>query len=271
MKHSSFWSRLCVSTMAIALTGCTAIGTKYPTLNDTTDPLQYLKQYVAADERGLINPSLPLTILGLTNIYITKDYPDHTHWKRLWCGDRPYTSFLKEVYLICSANGGNYQENGWCVNPKTNDHLFKVNAYDQGRFCTGTGVHSSLVEGVFPRAGTSYKDPTWVRFVEVYKRAQVKIKLEDQEANAVEKRLEEDAARAERLDYQTRIDVKPGQLLCRYNPMLVDKKFDVSKGILVKKLDSQTYIIELMSSNPSMPKTIKSQNASDWYLCDHPY
>ena len=158
MKLSTLCTFACVVATSLSLTGCNSIGAKYPTIGETSDPFDYLTQYVEADEAGLINPYRALDLEGH---FILKDNSDHTYWKRVWCSKTNLSRFENEIRNVCNANGGDLI-NSFCVHSKSKNILFETSVRYYNLCSNKGGV---TVTGYFPKRGVSYTDSAWQKFV----------------------------------------------------------------------------------------------------------
>ena len=265
MKLTSLCATLCVAGATLTLSGCTSIGAKYPTLSETSDPLDYLIKYVEADEAGAISPYLAMSYIGMADHRLIKDYADHTYWKRIWCGKTDLPSYLDEIMNVCTANGGNIQDDGWCVNPKTKAHLFQIQTFPYYNLCSNSAGISTV--GVFPKRGTTFTDPIWQQFVVTYQEAQKREADENQRAAIVKAQAEQDAAQQRILNTKKVLKARLGQTLCRYTPYRISANHTISKGRLVKVISDSNILVEIKYSSGSTPQIKISQSPSDWYVC----
>lgn len=249
---------------ALILSGCTAVGTQYPTITENANPLEYLYQYTLADEAGLFSPYNAMGYLGDKTKLDLTDYEDHTYIKSWWCSKTDEPSYHDEVVQVCEANGGKLKEDGWCVLAKDNKTpIFWCTSWVSNRLCSSTA--SIMTEGVFPKRGTDYTSPVWQNFVVKYKAAKIKQAEEDRRAAKARDKAAEEELAQRRLNKERLLKARKGQTVCRYTPLMMLGGGSISRGRLVRVNSSY---IEIEYKNLDMQKkAVMTQPTDDWYVC----
>ncbi len=266
MKLSSIALTLCATATVFSISGCTAVGTEYPTFNQTTNPLEYLMQYAEADELSLIDPYLGMSYLGLSDHRVIKDYQDHSYWKRTWCSKTDEPTFHDEVARVCEVNGGALQDSGWCLNVKNKKPIFYVQSKIRSICTAGGGISA---EGIFPKRGTLASDPAWQQFVVTFNEAKKREAEEQERAEKAKNKSEQDALQQRKLNTAKVLKARPGQTLCRYTPASMGGNYSLQRARLVKVVSDELIVVEFPNMNGDVwaPQIKRTERAWDWYVC----
>lgn len=232
MKMKNHKIPFAIATSAMVLAGCTAVGTSYPTLNETTDPYKYVAQYIAADETSLFNPAAVTSMFGIFADRETKKEQDHIKFNRLWCSKEGTGAFIEELDTICRANNGEYSaEDGWCTDVKTKEVVFYARAGFKEKVCTNSPT--VVMQSLFPAEGKSYHDPAWQDFVRRYKESLIAMSREREETEALNQKQKEQEELRRKVESEKLLKMPGGSRICRYEPYRISYYSSINEGMLV--------------------------------------
>lgn len=141
-----------LTTLPLALTGCVNQFASMPDAS-VTDPIDYVEQYQAASEKGLLNP---LAFVGGRD-----DGNNFRKYRKSWCAvseDALY-SLKDDLKDLCQNKGGELRGQ-WCVKSNSDTPLFKMHIAHSNMQCsTGT---SSYAEVIAPINDTNTNDSKWI-------------------------------------------------------------------------------------------------------------
>lgn len=135
--------------MPLVLTGCVNQFASMPD-ESVKDPIDFIEQYQAATEKGLINP---VGFIGGTT-----EEENHRIFQKKWCSNYDEIHLLNEFKRICNANNGITRES-WCVEQKTDLPLFEMYISTSGGCSVGTSMVSVVTA---PHKGADIHNQDWL-------------------------------------------------------------------------------------------------------------
>lgn len=164
---------LITSSFAALLSGCVNIMAEKPQIETATDPIQHADQFMAAAEKGLINP------YNLVPVFVS-DKGNHQVFHRVVCA-KPGSKeeFQYGIKRMCKNMKGWIAENGfWCRDERSGQPLFMARTREGTMLC---GSGQSLEVTVWtPSKNMSPTDSNWLSFAKSHgfeERAQPKRKI----------------------------------------------------------------------------------------------